>query len=183
MSLFAWVVIILFVIAVIGRFVDDSRILPPSSKSPHDVNKKYLGSKSFKETSIHSRSDQGNNSGTSGSITTKVVGVTFSGRQGVVRKLHPGEILTLNKEPTNPHDPNAIKVLRKTGEQVGYINRELAKKISWWFDASWFTHYAEVIEIIGNEKRGQSLGVIIKISEPTLGDALATSEYKYPRFP
>jgi HIRAN domain-containing protein len=35
----------------------------------------------------------------------------------------------LEHEPDNPRDINAIRVLRKTGEQVGYLERELAGEV------------------------------------------------------
>ncbi|MEP5610908.1 MAG: HIRAN domain-containing protein [Cyclobacteriaceae bacterium] len=32
-------------------------------------------------------------------------------------------------EPTNAYDKNAVKVLSKLGNQIGYLNRELAEKV------------------------------------------------------
>jgi hypothetical protein len=60
-------------------------------------------------------------------ITTKVVGVTFNGRQRTLAKLKIGEILVLKREPDNSVDINAIKVFRKRGAEVGYIPREMTK--------------------------------------------------------
>ena len=49
-------------------------------------------------------------------IKTKVVGVTFDGRQAVVAKLTMGEEVVLRGELTNPYDRNAIRVERLNGE-------------------------------------------------------------------
>jgi len=39
------------------------------------------------------------------------------------------EELTLDTEEDNPVDPNAIRVLRQNGEQIGYLNSELASDV------------------------------------------------------
>ena len=67
-------------------------------------------------------------------INTEVVGVNFNGRQAVVGKLRVGEEVLLRREPTNPYDPNAIKVERRDGEQFGYLNRYLAADLAAIFD-------------------------------------------------
>jgi hypothetical protein len=115
-------------------------------------------------------------------IITRVAGVTFEGRQTVVRGLRPEQMLELLQEPDNPHDPNAVKVVTKAGDQVGYVPRELASDLAWAFDASYFTRPAKVLEVVGDERKGQSLGVIIEIYPPTLEEALYTSNLRYPPF-
>lgn len=64
----------------------------------------------------------------SDSFHIKVAGVTFQGRQETVAKLSEGDPLTLEREPDNPYDPNAIKVLTEHGE-VGYVPREYAAAV------------------------------------------------------
>ena len=100
-------------------------------------------------------------------IDSKVAGVTFEGRQTVVRRLRPGEVLQLVREPDNPHDPDAIKVLRKNGDQVGYVEKQLALDMQWHFQASVAPRVAEVVQVTGEESRGQSLGVVIRIHPPS----------------
>ena len=36
----------------------------------------------------------------------------------------------LSKNPTNAYDVNAVKVLSKSGHQIGYLNRDLAEKVN-----------------------------------------------------
>lgn len=44
-----------------------------------------------------------------------------SSRQRIIRECAVGEELELVPEPDNPYDSDAIKVCRKTGEQLGYL--------------------------------------------------------------
>ena len=54
----------------------------------------------------------------------KVAGVTFEGRQAIVRNLNIGERLYFVPEPTNPYDPHAVNILTEHNQSVGYIPRE-----------------------------------------------------------
>jgi hypothetical protein len=65
------------------------------------------------------------------SFFTKIAGVTHRNkdrrsRQRLIAQCHVGEELVLEREPDNPVDPNAIRVLRVTGEQLGYIPAHVA---------------------------------------------------------
>jgi HIRAN domain len=57
----------------------------------------------------------------------KVAGVSKDNRQAAIAKLSALETLDLVPEADNPHDPYAIKVCRRTGEQIGYLKRERAR--------------------------------------------------------
>lgn len=57
---------------------------------------------------------------------SKVVGVTFDGRQNHLANLRPNEKLYLLPEPDNKYDKNAIGVVNEDGISLGYINRGLA---------------------------------------------------------
>ena len=113
-------------------------------------------------------------------IVTRVAGVTFAGRQPIVRRLQVAQALQLVQEPANPHDPNAVKVVTHSGDQVGYVPRELAQHIQWWFHVSMLPPLAKVLEVTGDEHRGQSLGVIIEIYPPSLEEAQLSSHMLYP---
>jgi hypothetical protein len=65
------------------------------------------------------------------SFFTKIAGVTHrnkdrKSRQRLIAQCQIGEELVLEREPDNPVDPNAIRVLRVTGEQLGYIPAHVA---------------------------------------------------------
>ena len=58
------------------------------------------------------------------------------GTYDVCAKLTPGEALTFKREPNNPHDPNAIKVVRASNEKkkAGYVNHLQAEAVGRWLD-------------------------------------------------
>ena len=58
-----------------------------------------------------------------------VAGTNQLGRQRVASDCETGDILTLEAEPTNAADPNAIRVLRN-GRQLGYLKRHVAAEIA-----------------------------------------------------
>src|SRR4051812_33592992 len=47
----------------------------------------------------------------------------------------PGRALALRRDPANAHDANAIQVLLETGEQAGWVPRELAAELAPRLDA------------------------------------------------
>lgn len=64
-------------------------------------------------------------------VDLKVVGVTFKNDDGSSRADKIVEmsqnkdkvVIQLEREPQNPHDPNAIKVLAD-GKQIGYVGKD-----------------------------------------------------------
>ena len=60
---------------------------------------------------------------------TKIVGVSFEGRQDKVAGLAAGDALELERQPDNPHDSNAIAVRFGT-LQLGYVRREIARRLA-----------------------------------------------------
>ena len=99
-------------------------------------------------------------------ISTRVVGVTFEGRQEVVACLRMGDRIWLEMEPDNPYDHNAIKVTRENGEQFGYINRLLAADIVHYFRAYGYPVQGKVSLLTGSRWDGYSLGVVIVFKLP-----------------
>jgi len=70
-------------------------------------------------------------------LHTKVVGVSYEGRQSIIAMMYGDEVARIVPEPDNPFDANALAVYvafppeRNIGiKQVGYIARELAKEIA-----------------------------------------------------
>jgi hypothetical protein len=62
---------------------------------------------------------------------TKIVGVTFqnpdgTNRQELISKCKVGEYVLLQRDYDNTFDQYAIAVLRKTGEQIGFIDKDVA---------------------------------------------------------
>jgi hypothetical protein len=99
-------------------------------------------------------------------VVTRVAGVTFNGRQAVIARLNVGDTLLLRREPDNPYDRNAICVERPNGQQVGYLNRNLAAQLAPFFDAHNQQSQSCVRNLIGSGQGGYSLGVVISFCVP-----------------
>lgn len=98
------------------------------------------------------------------SSTTKVVGVTFDGRQSVIAEINEMlDHLIAIREPENPHDENAIAIYVKkiNGEKksVGYINRGLAAQLAPEIDAGKELIIHDFF-LTGARAQGVSLGII-----------------------
>ena len=65
-----------------------------------------------------------------------IANVKRDGAYDVCAKLAPGEALTFKREQDNPHDPNAIKVVRTANEKekAGYVNHLQAEAVGRWLD-------------------------------------------------
>ncbi len=114
-----------------------------------------------------------------GAFYTKVAGVTFEGRQDVVRTLRPSDPLRLRREPENLHDPHAVKVMTASDIQIGYLSARVASRLAPSMDTG--TRYAATVtQITGGGER--SLGVNIYVrrhdvlpDEPSPGHTLRTT--------
>jgi hypothetical protein len=105
-----------------------------------------------------------------------VVGSTYEGRQAVVRKLQVNETIQLRREPNNPYDANAIRVERIDGEQFGYINRYLAKKLAPQMDAMGVPVLGHIYRISVASSPYYSLVVDITFEMPEGGGLYEQSE-------
>ena len=100
------------------------------------------------------------------SIETRVVGVTFENRQAVVALLTQWEQVYLIREPDNAFDSNAIRVQRWDHQQVGYLNRELAKILAPRMDRYGRPVKATVTVLTGGYYPGSSLGAVVRFRMP-----------------
>jgi HIRAN domain len=82
-----------------------------------------------------------------------------SSRQAIILRCRVGEPLVLEHDPDNPHDINAIRVLRQTGEQIGYLEREFAGEVV--SRSAKGRHYHAVIAGIGRPRRSRFYGVAL----------------------
>jgi len=99
---------------------------------------------------------------------TKIAGVSHTNpdgtdRQGLIRRCSVGEFLRLVREPANPYDRNAVKVLRHNGDQLGYIpSHVLATGLARDMDRG-VSYRAEITALTGRNKA--TLGVNIRVVE------------------
>jgi single-stranded-DNA-specific exonuclease len=98
--------------------------------------------------------------GDSFGFNTKIVGVTFEGRQDLIAGLQPGQELDLVRQPENAFDANAIAV--HFGRlQLGFVRKPIAARIAPNIDAG-ERYRAEVRHITGGGTR--SVGVNIWVA-------------------
>ena len=106
------------------------------------------------------------------SMTVRVTGTTFENRQERLQflKRFPVEDLsvTLEREPNNQYDKNAIQVIvhikpiaKKT--VIGYIAKELARELSKVMDTG-VQLKTNLIQIIGGYSYKETLGALINIA-------------------
>lgn len=94
------------------------------------------------------------------SFPTKVVGVSFEGRQDVVAGLTPGHELELTRRPDNPVDPNAIAV-HYGAMQLGFLRKQIARHLAPLIDGG--IRYTARIEHVTGGRDGKNFGVNIRV--------------------
>jgi len=107
------------------------------------------------------------------SFFTKIVGVSFEGRQDHLHGLEAGFALELRRQPDNPKDPNAIAV-HYGAVQLGFIRAGIAKHLAPQIDSG-IRYRARIASLTGTQAipGGERFrGVNIEVSR----DALATLE-------
>jgi single-stranded-DNA-specific exonuclease len=92
-------------------------------------------------------------------FNTKVVGVSFEGRQDVVAGVRPGAPLELRRQPDNAYDPNAIGVWLGA-LQLGFLKREIAARIAPNVDGG-ERYTAEVTALTGGGRRSFGINIYV----------------------
>lgn len=87
------------------------------------------------------------------SFVTKVMGVSFEGRQNMVAGLLPGHELELRRDASNPVDANAIAVCFGSF-QIGFLRKEIAKHLAPLIDGG--ARYRAVIEHVTGPRSGEA---------------------------
>ena len=98
--------------------------------------------------------------GDAATFHTKIAGVTFEGRQDTIGGLRVGVALRLERQPDNPHDPNAIAVWYGN-LQLGFLNRGIAAHLAAAIDGG--AHYrARVASLTGGGARSRGVNVFVE---------------------
>ncbi|MGC2130727.1 MAG: helicase-related protein, partial [Candidatus Aquilonibacter sp.] len=88
---------------------------------------------------------------------TKLVGVSFEGRQDTIAGLRVGTELALERQPANQYDPNAIAV--RYGElQLGFVRKEIAKHLAPLIDGG-ARYRARVESLTGGGERHRGVNI------------------------
>ncbi|MDD3228906.1 MAG: HIRAN domain-containing protein [Oscillospiraceae bacterium] len=94
---------------------------------------------------------------------TKVAGVTFDNRQRLIRRMTEGESISLQRDPRNEYDKNAIMVINSAGNQIGFISKELAAVMAPNMDRG--IGYTAVVCNINADMPGCPVGVNLLITQ------------------
>lgn len=108
------------------------------------------------------------------SFNTKLVGVTFEGRQDRIAALDQGMPVRLQRQPENPYDSNAVAAYAPDGAQIGFLNRNLSGTLAPVMDAG-VEYDSEITAITGGED-GKPYGVNILVSRRDLSDPSSIEE-------
>jgi len=92
-------------------------------------------------------------------FNTKVVGVSFEGRQDVAAGVVPGTALELRRHADNPYDPNAIGVWYGA-LQLGFLKRPIAARVAPNVDAG-ERYTARVTAVTGGGTRSWGINVYV----------------------
>jgi len=112
--------------------------------------------------------------GPGSTVDTPVVGIAYQGRQAVAAALSLGDTLWLVREPNNPHDRNAICVVRDNGDQVGYLPKELAAQVAGLMDHGHVHVAAQVVELTVGRRSDPQPGVVVRFTVPSAAADLVT---------
>src|SRR5665213_1466577 len=97
--------------------------------------------------------------GDASGFNTKIVGVTFEGRQDIVGGVREGAELELRRDPDNAYDPNAIGVWFGA-LQLGFLKREIALRVAPNIDAG-ERYTAAVTAVTGGGTRSVGINVYV----------------------
>jgi len=101
-------------------------------------------------------------------IETSIAGVAYEGRAAVARQLQVGEQLLLDRDVGNPHDPNAVAVVRvMDGKQVGFLPRDVAARIAAVVDQVDVSLKVVVTDLIDMDRMDISPAVFVSFELPT----------------
>lgn len=91
---------------------------------------------------------------------SKLVGVTFEGRQEIISDLSEGLQVQIKREADNPYDVNAISITRD-GQKLGYLNARLARNLAPALDKG-ITYEAYISQVTGRDKAQLGVNICIK---------------------
>ncbi|MBD3265367.1 hypothetical protein GF373_01750 [bacterium] len=84
-------------------------------------------------------------------VGLKVANPDEEKRKELFESCHKGEILILRRESDNPHDPDAIAVLRESTEKLGYVSKDEAKQLARQMDQDGAEYEAVLASITGGK--------------------------------
>ena len=105
------------------------------------------------------------------SFVTKIVGVSFEGRQNMVAGLKPGQELELRRQPDNPVDPNAVAAWFGTFH-IGFLRKEIARHVAPVMDSG-VMYRARIEHVTGGGNKNYGINVVVERMSSRPRDAFA----------
>lgn len=141
-----------------------ARFDAPAAHEPRDSRGDFIDQMFARQKEFLARDDFAG-IGERDSFPTKVVGVSFEGRQDVVAGLLPGHQLDLKRQPDNPVDANAIAV-HYGAMHIGFLRKQIAKHLAPLIDGG-VRYTARIEHITGGPSTGsgqsKNYGVNIRV--------------------
>ncbi len=102
-------------------------------------------------------------------VVSKLVGVSFDDRPARIRTLSKGDVLRISPRPHVKHDQAVIVYVSSSGDDIGYLSRDLADIVYKNFIDNGHPESVEgaVLEIIGGFAVDVNIGVIIGFTMPS----------------
>ncbi|MDQ6933391.1 MAG: DEAD/DEAH box helicase [Candidatus Eremiobacteraeota bacterium] len=132
----------------------------PAKAEPHVETTDEFIERLFRDKATFLERDPFATIGEANAFYTKVVGVSFEGRQDLVAGLQEGFDLTFERQASNPHDANAIAV-RYGALQVGFIKRQIAKHLAPAIDSG-ARYTARIGSITGGGTRNWGVNIYVQ---------------------
>lgn len=135
-----------------------------SPKEAHEETIDEYVDRLFAEAPSFLRRDDFSGIGDRDAFRTKIVGISFEGRQDVAAGLVPGTPLDLVRQPENPKDANAIAVCLGA-LQIGFLRRQIAVHLAPLLDGG--VRYRARVEHVTGGTQGKHYGVNIRVERET----------------
>ncbi|MDQ6930268.1 MAG: DEAD/DEAH box helicase [Candidatus Eremiobacteraeota bacterium] len=98
--------------------------------------------------------------GEAASFFTKIVGVSFEGRQDIVAGLTEGSPLHLERQPDNAYDTNAIAV-HFGSLQIGFVKKDIARHLAPKIDSG-TNYHVEVGSLTGGGEKNFGVNIFVR---------------------
>ena len=119
----------------------------------------------FENAAAYAAHDRFANIGEASQFFSKVVGVSFEGRQDIVAGMRPGAALELRREPDNAFDPNAIGVWYHN-LKLGFLRKKIARRVAPIIDEG-ARYAAEVTDVTGGGTRNVGINILVHRTDTT----------------
>ena len=128
--------------------------------SPRSTDEEAFVDALYAQRETRLADDRYRNIDQSAGFNTKIVGVSFEGRQDIVAGLSEGLTLELRRQRDNPHDPHAVAV-HYGALQIGFFKRDLALRLAPLMDGG-VSYRASIKHITGGGAKNAGVNIWVE---------------------